>query len=167
MLILSHTLYFIIRILYASSFAYSILHHSHTLCFIFRILYTLSFAYSILYLSHILYCIIRILYTLSFAYSILYHSHTLYFIFRILYTLSFVYSTFYPSHTLNFVPCVRKVALHLGYGTVQLKLKLNGFRPVQTLVDITSTTFYKCTATFRISPPVRHRVPSHFNWTLP
>jgi hypothetical protein len=28
------------------------------------------------------------------------------------------------------------------------KLKLNGFRPVQTLVDITSNTSHKCTATF-------------------
>jgi hypothetical protein len=30
-----------------------------------------------------------------------------------------------------------------------LRIKLNGGRPVQTLVDITSSTFYKCTATFR------------------
>jgi hypothetical protein len=30
-----------------------------------------------------------------------------------------------------------------------LLIKLNGFRPVSTLVDITSNTFYKCTATFR------------------
>ena len=34
-------------------------------------------------------------------------------------------------------------------------------------VDITSSTFYKCTATFRTSSPVLHRVPSQFNWTLP
>jgi hypothetical protein len=27
--------------------------------------------------------------------------------------------------------------------------KINGFRPVWTPVDITSNTFYKCTATFR------------------
>jgi hypothetical protein len=27
--------------------------------------------------------------------------------------------------------------------------KIKGFRPVYTLVDITSNTFYKCTATFR------------------
>ena len=31
----------------------------------------------------------------------------------------------------------------------------------------TSNTFRKCTATFRTSPPVCQRVPSHFNWTLP
>ena len=30
-----------------------------------------------------------------------------------------------------------------------LRIKLNRFRPVETLVDITSNTFYKCTATFR------------------
>ena len=47
------------------------------------------------------------------------------------------------------------------------RIKLNGFRPVQTLMVIPSNTFYKCTANFRNSPPVRHRVPSHFNWTLP
>ena len=47
-----------------------------------------------------------------------------------------------------------------------LRIKLNGFRPVQTLVDITSNNFCKCTATFRTSPPVRHRVPSDFKWTL-
>jgi hypothetical protein len=29
-----------------------------------------------------------------------------------------------------------------------LQIKLNGFRPVSTLVGITSYTFYKCTATF-------------------
>jgi hypothetical protein len=29
-----------------------------------------------------------------------------------------------------------------------LRIKLNEFRPVQTLVDIASNTFYKCTATF-------------------
>jgi hypothetical protein len=33
-------------------------------------------------------------------------------------------------------------SVHLGYGTVR-------FRPVSTLVDITSNSFYKCTATFR------------------
>ena len=47
-----------------------------------------------------------------------------------------------------------------------LQIKLNGFRPVQTLMDITSNTFYKCSATFQTSPPMRHHVPSHFNWTL-
>jgi hypothetical protein len=31
----------------------------------------------------------------------------------------------------------------------RLRIKLNEFRPVQTLVDITFNTFYKCTATFR------------------
>jgi hypothetical protein len=30
-----------------------------------------------------------------------------------------------------------------------LRIKLNGFRPVSTLVNITSNIFYKCTATFR------------------
>ena len=30
-----------------------------------------------------------------------------------------------------------------------------------------SIYIYKCTETFRTSPPLRHRVPSHFNWTLP
>jgi hypothetical protein len=30
-----------------------------------------------------------------------------------------------------------------------LRIKLNGFRHVQTLVDVTSNSFYKCTATFR------------------
>jgi hypothetical protein len=30
-----------------------------------------------------------------------------------------------------------------------LGIKLNGFRPVWTLVDLTSNTFCKCTATFR------------------
>jgi hypothetical protein len=30
-----------------------------------------------------------------------------------------------------------------------LRIKLNGFRLVSTLVDVTSNTFYKCTATFR------------------
>jgi len=48
-----------------------------------------------------------------------------------------------------------------------LRIKSNGFRPVYTLMDIISSTFYKLTATFQTSPPVRHRVPSHFNWTLP
>jgi hypothetical protein len=43
-------------------------------------------------------------------------------------------------HTLQ---CVRKVAVHLGYGTYI------GFRPVSTLMYNTSNTFYKCTATFR------------------
>jgi hypothetical protein len=40
------------------------------------------------------------------------------------------------------IQCVRKVAVHLGYVTFR-------FRPVSTLVDITSNTFYKFTATFR------------------
>jgi hypothetical protein len=30
-----------------------------------------------------------------------------------------------------------------------LRIKLNGFRPVYTLVDITSNILYKCTETFR------------------
>jgi hypothetical protein len=30
-----------------------------------------------------------------------------------------------------------------------LRINLNRFRPIQTLVDITSNTFYKCTETFR------------------
>jgi len=34
-------------------------------------------------------------------------------------------------------------------------------------VDISSNTFYKRTPTFQTSPPVRHCVPSHFNWTVP
>jgi hypothetical protein len=47
---------------------------------------------------------------------------------------------------LVYIKCVQKVAVHLGYGT---QIWLNGFRPVSSLVDITSKTFYKCTATFR------------------
>jgi hypothetical protein len=44
--------------------------------------------------------------------------------------------------------CVRKVDVHLGYGTFR-------FRPASTLVDITSTNFYKCTAIFRTRCIVR------------
>jgi hypothetical protein len=79
----------------------------------------------------------------------------------------------------KYVTCVRKVALHLGYSTyiwlslsklplqcavvslysvVKQRLKCNTgkvcncliqYNSVQTLVDITSNTLYKCTATFR------------------
>jgi hypothetical protein len=41
----------------------------------------------------------------------------------------------------KFVQCVRKVTVHLGYGTFR-------FRPVLTFVNITSNTFYKCIVTF-------------------
>jgi len=71
------------------------------------------------------------------------------------------------------IHCVWKVGVHLGYGRVQLKC--DGTRrtggevkgKLANGVDITYSAFYKCTETFRTSPPVRHGVPSHFNWTLP
>jgi hypothetical protein len=56
--------------------------------------------------------------------------------------------TTFGSHfpLLFMVQCVQKVTVHLGYG---MYIWLNGFRPVSTLMDITSNTFRKCTATFR------------------
>jgi hypothetical protein len=50
-------------------------------------------------------------------------------------------------HSKTFYKCTATFRTHMCKKC--LWIKLNGFRPIETLVDITPNTLYKCTATFR------------------
>jgi hypothetical protein len=77
-----------------------------------------------------------------FVYLFLFYLHNLrysplYFIFLFL----VLYFIFFDERFV--VQCVRKVAVHLGYFKVR-------YADLVVVVDITSNTCYKCTATFRM-----------------
>ena len=65
-----------------------------------------------------------------------------------------------------FIPRVRKVAVNLDTSRFLQKVFANKIKWVQACVDARGHRFQHLCSTFRTSPPVRHRVPSHFNYIL-